>query len=40
MSFRQISEELKINEMTIKSSLYRMLKKIKTLYLGGEKNVK
>ena len=40
MSFREISEELKINESTIKSSLYRMLKKIKILYLGGDRSVK
>ncbi len=38
MSFREISEELKINESTIKSSLYRMLRNIKNSYLGGVKN--
>lgn len=36
MSFKEISEELQINESTIKSSLYRMLKRIKENF-GGEK---
>lgn len=38
MSFKEIAEELNIKESTIKSSLYRMLKKTKMLYLGGVKN--
>lgn len=38
MSFKEISEELELKESTIKSSLYRMLKKIKISYLGGVKN--
>lgn len=36
MTFSEISEELKINESTIKSSLYRTLKKVKETFLGGE----
>lgn len=36
MSFREISEELQMNESTIKSTLYRMLKKVKESF-GGEK---
>ncbi len=38
MSFKEISEVLEINEATIKSSLYRMIRKIKNSYLGGVKN--
>lgn len=30
MSFKEISEELELKESTIKSSLYRMLKKLKS----------
>ena len=37
MTLKEISEELKINESTIKSYLYRMLKKLKKIFLGGEK---
>ncbi len=40
MTFKEISEELEINESTIKSSLYRMIRKIKKSYLGGGKNDK
>lgn len=36
MTFKEISEKLEINESTIKSIFYRMLKNIKKLYLGGE----
>lgn len=40
MTFKQISEELELNESTIKNSLYRMLKNIKKLMLGGGNNEK
>jgi len=38
MKFKEISEELELNESTVKSSLYRMIKKIKKSNLGGEGN--
>ena len=38
MTLKEISEEIEIKESTIKSSLYRMIKNIKKMYLGGEKN--
>lgn len=38
MTYNQISKELGINESTVKSSLHRMLKRIKESYVGGEKN--
>ncbi len=38
MKFKEISEELEMNESTVKSSLYRMLRKIKKSNLGGEEN--
>lgn len=37
MTLKEISEELKINESTIKSNLYRMLKNVKKTFLGGER---
>lgn len=37
MTFKQISEELGINESTVRSNLYRMLKKVRKTFLGGEK---
>ncbi len=40
MTFKQISEELELNESTIKNSLYRMLKNIKKFMLGGGNNEK
>lgn len=36
MTFKDISKELNINESTIKSSLYRMIIKIKNNIIGGE----
>ena len=40
MTFREIAELLDMNESTVKSSLYRLLKNIKESFLGGvnEKN--
>lgn len=38
MTFKEISEELSINESTIKSNLYRLLQKVKSNFLGGVKN--
>ena len=37
MTISEISKELEINESTIKSSLYRMLKKVKETFLGGDR---
>ncbi len=37
MTFKEISQELEMNESAIKSSLYRMLKKIRKECFGGEK---
>ena len=37
MTFKEISKELEVNESSIKSSLYRMLEKVKKIYFGGEK---
>ena len=37
MTFKEISQQLRINESTIKSNLYRMLKNVKNSFLGGEK---
>lgn len=36
MTFNQISKELNINESTIKSNLYRTLKRVKEVFLGGD----
>ena len=38
MTFEQISEEMEINESTVKTNLYRMLKKIRKNFSGGEKD--
>ena len=35
MTFREIAELLDMNESTVKSSLYRLLKNIKESFLGG-----
>lgn len=35
MSFKEISEELSMNESTVKSCLYRLLRNIKSKFLGG-----
>lgn len=40
MTFKEISQKLDINESSIKSSLYRMLLKVKKNYYGGEINEK
>lgn len=40
MTFKDISKELEISESTIKSSLYRMIIKLKSLIIGGEFNAK
>lgn len=37
MTFKQISKELEIKESTIKSDLYRMLKKVNKTFSGGKK---
>ena len=36
MTLKEISQELKQNESTIKSNLYRMLKKLKKDFGGGK----
>lgn len=36
MTLNQISKELNINESTIKSNLYRMLKRVKEIFSGGD----
>lgn len=36
MTFYEISEKLNINESTVKSNLYRMLKRVKEVFLGGD----
>lgn len=36
MTLNQISKELNINESTVKSNLYRMLKRVKEVFLGGD----
>ena len=36
MTFKEIANELKIKESTVKSNLYRMLKKLKEAF-GGER---
>ena len=36
MTLNQISKELNINESTVKSNLYRMIKRVKEVFLGGD----
>ncbi len=40
MTLKEISMSLAINESTVKSNLYRLLKKIKENFSGGVKNEK
>ena len=35
MTFKEIAEMLEMNESTVKSNLYRLLKNIKEIFLGG-----
>ena len=35
MTFKEIAELLEMNESTVKSNLYRLLKNIKESFLGG-----
>ena len=35
MTFKEIAEMLEMNESTVKSNLYRLLKNIKESFLGG-----
>lgn len=38
MTLKEISDLLDMNEATVKSNLYRLLRKIKEKFLGGVKN--
>lgn len=40
MTFKDISKELEVSESTIKSSLYRMIIKLKNFIIGGDLNAK